>query len=139
MFQAQIHKPGVSFLFLCRRKPGTISQGRPMKAKVSRGLTPTALLPRNSQSRKIPSVRRARNFFSMVSCKIFIPGMASGYIFLSPAFSFSRACFSFVCSFFFDLDFTKSSHLTWTIFSDGGQLKTESMNGPPPENGHGTT
>ena len=110
-----------------------------MKAKVSRGLTPTALLPRNSQSRKIPSVRRARNFFFDGLLQDLHPGHGIGIHLLEPGVFLLKGLFLLCLFIFFDLDFTKSSHLTWTIFSDGGQLKTESMNGPPPENGHGTT
>ena len=52
------------------------------------GVRPTL---RNGLSSQIPSMRHAQSFFSIVSLSTFMPSIASAYIFLSSAFSFSSA------------------------------------------------
>ena len=68
-----------------------VTVARSVEVEIMTGLALATVTLRNGLSSQIPSMRHAQSFFSIVSLSTFIPSIASAYIFLSSAFSFSSA------------------------------------------------
>lgn len=91
MLLAEIHN---SLLRLLPDRPwntGPVTIRRAIQTEEPARLPLTALPVGHGLTRQIPAMRRAHSFFSSASLRILFPSIASAYIFLSSAFSFSRA------------------------------------------------
>ena len=88
---AEIHDALIHNLLAQAGKLRAVAIRRTMQSKEPASLALTAALTGNSLTSQLPAVRRAYSFFSIVSCRTLMPGMASADIFLNSVVSFSRA------------------------------------------------
>ena len=91
MLPAEVDDALLHQLLLQTGKLRAVTIRRTVQAQEPANLALTAALTGNSLTSQLPAVRRAYSFFSIVSCRILMPSMASAYIFLSSVFSFSKA------------------------------------------------
>jgi hypothetical protein len=88
---AQLHDALIHQLLAEAQSLRAVTIGRAVQSEHPADLALAAAFSGHSLTRQLPAVRRAYSFFSIVSCRILMPSMASAYIFLSSVFSFSKA------------------------------------------------
>ena len=91
MFPAEVDDALLHQLLLQTGKLRAVTIRRTVQSQEPANLALAAALTGNGLTSQLPAVRHAYSFFSIVSCRTLMPGMASADIFLNSVVSFSRA------------------------------------------------